>query len=311
MQPPVPDNPSSRRKVGQVLSLIESHLAGASSFHGAVVTDSVARGDARPDSDVDMFLLFSPLDLTVIPGDFIWSPLSDRFYGRGENLPDDPDLLHIDARRVDLERLRAGGASELERHLLASGLLIYDRQRACREVITAATRYPDRTRRERLVDGFFQVSYHLQPDKAFAWYERADGRCAHAHFLAGVEYFIKFLFAWHRSWLTWPNKRVQFLLDQVDPVGGLGECFEQILLTRDFSRAELARRMEALGAYMDRMRELLQASGILPDCDPVEWAYGQIHPEIGLRHSMDAWRLANAARLDNNQAGAGPARRKN
>ena len=87
LQRELPANPHSRRKVGQVRDLIAARLAGEPSFRGAVVTDSVAYGDARADSDVDMFLLFSPLDLAIVPGDFVWSPRKGRYFGRSEQLP--------------------------------------------------------------------------------------------------------------------------------------------------------------------------------------------------------------------------------
>jgi predicted nucleotidyltransferase len=302
LQRSVPDNPHSLRKVGQVRDFIAARLVGEPSFRGAVVTDSVAHGDARADSDVDMFLIFRPLDLAVVPGDFVWSPRLDSYFGRSEQLPEDPDLLHIDARRVDLDRLAADQASELERHLLAGGLLVWDRDEECAGILERVSEYPGRLRRQRLIDLYYQVDYHLRPAKALAWYERGDGRLAHAHFDAGIDYFLKFMFAWHGSWLTWPNKRVQFLRGCPDPVGGFEDCLEQIMLVRDFGRAELNRRIGALGGYMAKMCSLLQSRQILPLESPLDYAYGQSHPEIGLRHSMGDWRRANAQRLRKNRA---------
>lgn len=285
---------------------IAARLAGEPSFHGAVVTDSVAHGDARADSDVDMFLIFRPLDLAVVPGDFVWSPRLESYFGRSEQLPRDPDLLHVDAQRVDLDRLAAGEASELERHLLAGGLLVWDRDHACAPVLEKVSRYPDRLRRERLIDLYYQVNYHLRPAKALAWFERGDGCLAHAHFDAGVNYFVRFMFAWHGAWLTWPNKRVQYLRGRPDPVGGFEDCLEQIMLARDFGRPELERRIGALAGYMDRMESLLQKEQILPAEAPLDFAYGRSHPEIGLRHNMAEWRRANAQRLRKNQANQKP-----
>ena len=285
---------------------IAARLAGESSFRGAVVTDSVAHGDARADSDVDMFLLFHPLDLAVVPGDFVWSPRLERYFGRSERPPSDPDLLHVDARRVDLDRLAAGEASELERHLLAGGLLVWDRDGTCAEILERVAEYPARLRRERLIDLYYQVNYHLRPAKALAWYERGDARLAHAHFDAGIDYFLKFMFAWHGAWLTWPNKRVQYLLARPDPVGGFRECLGQIMLVRDFGEAELNRRIGALTQYMEKMESLLQSAQILPLEAPLDFAYGQAHPEIGLRHSMEEWRRASARRLRKNRADPKP-----
>ena len=301
-----PDNPHSLRKVGQVREFIAARLEGEPSFRGAVITDSVAHGDARADSDVDMFLLFHPLDFAVVPGDFVWSPRLDRYFGRSERLPQDRDLLHIDARRVDLDRLAAGTASELERHLLADGLLVWDRNDSCAQVLERVSEYPARLRRERLIDLYYQVNYHLRPTKALAWYERGDGCLAHAHFDAGLGYFLKFMFAWHGAWLTWPNKRVQYLRTRTDPVGGFEDCLGQVMLVRDFGREELNRRITALAAYMDKMAALLQREGILPLAAPLDFAYGKAHPEIGLRHSMEAWRRANAERLRKNRANPKP-----
>lgn len=306
MQHSVPDNPHSRRKIKQVRDFIAARLVGEPTFRGAVVTDSVAHGDARADSDVDMFLLFRPLDLAIVPGDFVWSPRLDSYFGRSENLPRDPDLLHVDARRVDLDRLAAGEATELERHLLAGGLLVWDRDDGCAAILDRVAGYPPRLRRERLIDLYYQVSYHLRPAKAMAWYERGDGRLAHAHFGAGIDYFVEFMFAWHGAWLTWPNKRVQYLRARPDPVGGFEECLGQVMLARDFGRLELQRRLDALSGYMGKMEALLQREGILPLAAPLDFAYGQAHPEIGLRHSMAEWRRANAERLRKNRAKQNP-----
>ena len=306
MQRSEPENPHSRRKIRQVRDFIAARLAGEPTFRGAVVTDSVAHGDARADSDVDMFLLFEPLDLAIVPGDFVWSPRLDRYFGRSEEPPPDPDLLHVDARRVELGRLAGGEASELERHLLADGLLVWDRDGRCAPILERVAEFPARLRRERLIDLYYQVSYHLRPAKALAWYERGDALLAHAHFDAGTGYFLRFMFAWHRAWLTWPNKRVQYLLDCPDPVGGFADCLGQIMLVRDFGRAELRRRIDALAGYMDKMAALLQREGILPPESTLDFAYGQAHPEIGLRHSMAQWRRAHARRLRKNQANSIP-----
>ena len=301
MQRSEPDNPHSRRKIRQVRDFIAARLQDEPSFRGAVITDSVAHGDARADSDVDMFLLFRPLDLAIVPGDFIWSPRAGRYFGRSDDPPEDPDLLHVDARRVDLDRLARGDATELERHLLAGGMLIWDRADGCEQILDRVAGYPPRLRRERLVDLFYQVSYHLAPAKALAWFERGDGLLAHAHFDAGVDYFVELMFAWHGAWLTWPNKRVQYLRGLPDPVGGFEECIAQIMQVRDFSRAELERRMAALRAYMDGLAALLQNDGFLPQNAPLDFAYGQAHPEIGLRHSMPEWHRASAERLRKNR----------
>ena len=292
----VSDNPHCRRKVAQVRDFLRRRLADEESFVGAVITDSVAHGDARADSDVDMFLIFEPLDLAIVPGDFLYSPLTNDFFARGESLPADPELLHIDARRVDLARWREGHAGELERHLLAAGLLVYDRDGCCEAVVDEVARYPDDLRTARLIDGYYQTWYHLRPAKAFSWYERADGVSAHAHLTAGLAYFVQFLFAWHGRWMTWLNKQVPYLLSLPDPVGGLPETIAEALLIRDHSRSELERRIGALSTYMKRMEALLQSERILPAEHPQDWAYSQAHQEIGLRRTMDEWRLAHAKR---------------
>ena len=66
------------------MRLIGLELEPEPAFMGAVITESVAQGDARATSDIDMIVLFEPLRFDVIPGDFLWSPGNSEFRARHE-----------------------------------------------------------------------------------------------------------------------------------------------------------------------------------------------------------------------------------
>lgn len=264
-------------------------------FKGAVVTESVAQGDARATSDIDMIVLFEPIRLDVIPGDFLWSPDIPGFRTRHEkDEPDAESMVHFDTNRADLAEYRKGNCPEFWRYLLSIGVLIFDRDGEVEPVLDRLAEFTDEQRQDRVARNVYNVDYHLNEIKALSWLERSGPVAAHAHVNAGIAYLVELLYAFHRSWLTWPNKRVALLLRYPDPVGDLQAALEEGMAIRSQTGEDVVRRVRGLRTYFDRFVKVLQAEGLLPDKSPFDFAFGYEWPQIGMRHSMREWREANA-----------------
>ena len=264
-------------------------------FKGAVITESVAQGDARATSDIDMIVLFEPLRLDVIPGDFLWSPEEPGFRTRHEK--DDSDtagMIHFDTNRVDMAEYRKGNCPEFWRYLLSNGVLVFDRDGEVEPALDRLVDFTDERRQDRVARNVYNVDYHLNEAKALSWLERSGAVAAHAHVNAGFNYLVDLLYAYHRSWLTWPNKRVALLLRFPDPAGDLEATLQEGMAVRSQTAADIVRRVRALRRYFDRLVEVLQGEGLLPDEAPFDFAFGYEWPQIGMRHSMNEWREAHA-----------------
>ena len=295
MNKTVPDSPHSRQKVEQAMRFIGLELEPEPAFKGAVITESVAQGDARASSDIDMIVLFEPLRLDVIPGDFLWSPGDSGFRTRHEkDSPDKGGMIHFDTNRVDLAEYRKGNCPEFSRYLLSIGLLVFDRDGEVAPVLDQLAEFSDERRQDRVARNVYNVDYHLNETKAVSWLERSGAVAAHAHVNAGINYLVELLYAYHRSWLTWPNKRVALLLRLPDPIGDLEATLEEGMAVRSNSAEDIVRRVRVLRGYFDRLVEVLQREGLLPSKAPFDFAFGYEWPQIGMRHSMQEWREANA-----------------
>ena len=295
MNKTVPDNPHSRRKVEQAMRFIGLELEPEPAFKGAVITESVAQGDARADSDIDMIVLFEPLRLDVIPGDFLWSPGQTDYRTRYEKEGDAAGgAVHFDTNRVDLAEYRRGECPEFWRYLLSIGVLVFDRDGVVEPVLDGLTEYTDERCQDRVARNVYNVDYHLSPEKALSWLERSGATAAHAHISAGINYLVELLYAYHRAWLTWPNKRVAVLLRFADPVGGIEEALAEGMAIRAPTAEDVTRRCEVLRGYFDRLVAVLQGNGLLPEEAPFDFAFGYEWPQMGMRHSMNEWREAHA-----------------
>jgi hypothetical protein len=289
-----PENPHSQQKIEQAKKFIELELEPERAFKAAVITESVAQGDARQTSDIDMIVLFDPLRLDVIPGDFLWSPDARDFLTRhAKGRADTDNMVHFDTNRVALSDYRKGICPEFSRYLLAIGLLIFDRDGEVESVLDHLAEFTDARRQERVAKNVYNVNYHLDEAKALSWLERSGPVAAHAHVNAGLNYLVELLFAFHRSWLTWPNKRMALLLRFPDVVGELKPTLEQGMLVLSLTGEDIRRRVSVLRRYFDRLVEVLQNEGLLPREEPFDFAFGFEYPQIGMRHSMGEWQEAH------------------
>ena len=289
-----PENPHSQQKIEQAKKFIELELEPERAFKAAVVTESVAQGDARQTSDIDMIVLFDPLRLDVIPGDFLWSPDARDFLTRhAKGRAHTENMVHFDTNRVALSDYKKGICPEFSRYLLSIGLLIFDRDGDVESVLDHLAEFTDVRRQERVAKNVYNVNYHLDEAKALSWLERSGPVAAHAHVNAGLNYLVELLFAFHRSWLTWPNKRVALLLRFPDVVGELKSTLEQGMLVLSLTGEDIRRRVAVLRRYFDRLVEVLLSEGLLPREEPFDFAFGFEYPQIGMRHSMGEWQDAH------------------
>lgn len=124
---------------------VERKLVPWPAFEGALIVGSVAVGEARSDSDVDMILVFDPLDVRIVPGEFAWSPTDDEFYPIvGPNAVEAHEIggVQIDAKRLAIDDLESPDLPAGLLHDLAHGLVLFDRSGRLAAVIERLLAYP-------------------------------------------------------------------------------------------------------------------------------------------------------------------------
>src|SRR5262245_880493 len=88
---------SKRRELSDFITRV---LAPHPAVRSVVGIGSIATGSARPDSDIDAFVFFDPLDLFVVPAEFIWRPSDGTFH----SIFHDVEGVQFDFTRCDLAR---------------------------------------------------------------------------------------------------------------------------------------------------------------------------------------------------------------
>ena len=210
-------------------------------------------------------------------------------------------MIHFDTNRVDLAEYRKGNCPEFWRYLLSIGLLVFDRDGEAEAVLDRLVEFTDERRQDRVARNVYNVDYHLNETKALSWLDRSGAVAAHAHVNAGIDYLVELLYAYHGSWLTWPNKRVALLLRFPDPVGDVRATLEEGMGVRSLTAGDVIRRVRVLRDYFDRLVSILQGEALLPVDSPFDFAFGYEWPQIGMRHSMTEWRKAHARYLASRQ----------
>src|SRR5699024_11035722 len=89
--------------VGLMREFVNRKLVDWPEFIAALITGSVAHGEARPDSDIDCILIFDQVNEAIVPAEFVWDPSSDTYCTIFETEATSGNGIQIDASRVALE----------------------------------------------------------------------------------------------------------------------------------------------------------------------------------------------------------------
>jgi hypothetical protein len=247
---------------------------------------SIATGRARPDSDIDAFVFLDPLDLFVVPAEFIWRPSDGTFH----SIFSDIEGVQFDFMRCDLAHWAdpAFDWPEGYRAELADGWIVYDRDGLVAPLVAARTAYDDETRIKRLDEAITWLDQHLALGTPEGCWQQLGPLIAHDRVHAAYFYLAQLLFAYNRRWRPWRNREMSYLL----ALPWLPRDFaERALLainppSLDFE-GFMARAAMLAGLFQEILDRLV-ADGDYAD-DPIGEAFIRAHEEPGRAWNMDVW----------------------
>lgn len=288
--------PATEIKRHELEAFIERVLAPAEAVQGVVGIGSIATGNMRPDSDIDIVVFFNPLDLYIIPAEFLWRPSDGSFH---QIFTEDAavlrDNVQIDALRLDLNHWAdpAFVWPEARRAEMGKGWIAFDRYGRVTELIAKHTAYSENLRLSRLDHAITWMDQHLDDDWPQKRWDSLGPAIAHDRLQAAYHNLVAGLFAYNRAWLPWRNRQMDSLLQ----LTWLPDNFqERILPATNAPGLDLAgyqARVDVLKSLFDDLLDQVVADGTYSS-DPISQAFIRNHGEPGYAWNMDEW---NAERL--------------
>jgi hypothetical protein len=281
---------------------VERKLVPWAAFEAALITGSVGHGEARLNSDVDMILVFDPLDVRIVPGEFVWTPVaSDDFHpivGAGAVEATEVGGIQIDAKRRSLDYIEKGDLADGFKHELAHALVLFDRSGRVGRILARRLAFPI-DRRRALALRHREWAWIHQSKVSAKTRDRWLGRVGWAGvvdvLVGGLEEVVLLIHACNGEF---PPYRYRSLLSmqQLDWV------------PRDFSRFRDAVLVPATGDAEANVAYACEAFDVvLSQVDArfreLDWAedagnvWVQSHPELGFAYNMDQWKRAHQALL--------------
>jgi hypothetical protein len=304
--------PATEIKRNELRAFIDRVLEPAPAVQGVVGIGSIASGNMRPDSDIDLVVFFDPMDWYIIPAEFLWRPSDGTFHQIFSE--DEAVLKHsiqLDCMRVDLERWSDPTFlwPEARRAELSSGWIAFDRHGRVTELVAKHTAYSETLREKRLDHAIIWLDQHLGQDGPQVRWDSLGPTIAHDRLQAAYHNLVEALFAFNRAWLPWRNRQMDALLN----LAWLPENFtERILLasnapTLDF-KGYMA-RVDAIRALFDDLTDKCVADGLY-SAAPIDQAFIRNHDEPGFAWNMDEWNAEKLRRYlessaENDQNGEG------
>lgn len=288
---------------------VERELVPWPEFVAALITGSVGHDEARSNSDVDMILVFDPLDVRIVPGEFAWTPAADdRFHpimGPGAVEARDAGGIQVDSRRLSLDYIAHGDLSDDFRHELSHGLMLFDRSGRLGRVLERRLAFPLDRRRE-LALRHRELAW-IHQSKASAgcrqrWTSRVGWAGVFDVLVGGLEQVVLLTHAINGAF---PPYRYRWLLsmEHLDWVPSDFRQFRDAVLVphtldAEAAVAEASEAFDNVLAQVDaRFRELDWAK----DAGDV-WV--QAHPDLGFSYNMEDWKHAHKALLGERNPGA-------
>ncbi len=281
--------PATEKKRQQLLGFIEQVLAPEDAVKGVVAIGSMASGLMHPDSDIDAVIFLDPLDLFIVPAEFIWNPTEDTYHSIfDEN--DIPDGIQIDLARIDLQKWADPEFEwpEGNRAEMSEGWIAYDPSGEIETLIAQKTIYDDEIRQYRLDEALIWLDQHLtwsDPMKKWRIYGPA---IAFDRLHAAYSYLVQALFAYNRRWRIWRNREMQELLR----LPWLPPDFEnKVLLAANGPSLDEAGYHSQVTALQELFQDLLSElteSGEYSTM-PVDQAFIRQNQEIGRAWNMEEW----------------------
>lgn len=288
--------PATEIKRNELKAFIDRVLEPAAAVQGVVGIGSIATGNMRPDSDIDIVVFFDPLDWYIIPGEFLWRPSDGTFH---EIFTTDEavqkESISLDCLRLDLQRWNDPTFiwPEPRRAELSSGWIAFDRVGRITELIAKHTAYSETLRLSRLDHAIIWLDQHLGQDGPQKRWDSLGPATAHDRLQAAYHNLVGGLFALNRAWLPWRNRQMDALLQ----LEWLPENFKERILPAanapglDYNG--YMKRVEVLRSLFDDLIDKCIVDGLY-SAAPIDQAFVRSHDEPGFAWNMDEW---NAEKL--------------
>lgn len=281
---------------------VERMLVPWQAFEAALIVGSIGVSEDRRDSDVDMVLVFDPLDVRIVPGEFAWSPTDDDFHPVvGPHAVEARDIggVQIDAKRLSLEYLESADLPEGFLHELAHAVVLFDRSGRATEIIERRLAYP----RERQRANAFRHRESAWINQAKASVRRRDRWISRVGLAGVVDVLVggleEVVLLVHACNGEFPPFRYRWLLsiEQLQWVPEGFSAFRDAVLTPAVSEPEdrLVIACDAFDLVLSQIDDHFRELGWARHAGEV-WA--DSHRELGFGYNMDEWKRAHRVLLD-------------
>lgn len=280
-------NAAAKQKQVELSAFIQREVMTETAVQGIVVIGSVAKGIARPDSDIDAVVFLEPFDLYAVPAESKWQPEQGTFHGIFSEVENG---IQLDFKRIDLgewEKPTFVWPESLCAEL-QEGWVAFDRNGRIQKLIAARTMFSDEIRQARLDDAIVRLDWLLSPSTTDSTWATLGAITAHYRLHAAYDYLIQALFAYNRRWRTLRSRELADLLT----LPWLPDDFEaQLLLVTNALSVEQAgyqQRVMVLRRFFEELVATCQQEGLYGE-KAISEAFIRQHDEPGRNWNMEEW----------------------
>ena len=285
------------QKRQELMDFIELVLAPEPAVQAVIGIGSIASGLSRFDSDIDAILFLNPLDLYIVPAEFIWHPSDHTFHSIFSEEPGLENGIQFDFQRFDFTKWMDPSFSWPEGYCseLSMGWIAFDRDGKAADLIAEKTTYLEAARISRLDEAITYLDQHLSGDGPQARWDSLGSLIAHDRLQAAYGYLVQALFAYNRRWRPWRNREMSFLLTLPWLPDNFPNRIAEALTMASPGYDGYMNRVEILRGLFQDVAARLVADGLYGD-DFIAEAFIRGHEEPGRAWNMDAWNQAHAGR---------------
>ncbi|GJM41817.1 MAG: hypothetical protein DHS20C20_20990 [Ardenticatenaceae bacterium] len=250
---------------------------------------SIATGQMRPDSDIDIVLFLDPYDLYIVPAEAIWLAADNSFHSIFSEDETVQQGLQLDFMRFNWQKWRDPAFVWPEEQMAAfvNSWIAYDRHGAVTEQIQKRSKYPDDVRQARLDDAITGLDQHLGWGSPQKNWQTLGPAIAHDRLQAAYEHLIDGLLAYNRHWPLWRDRKMSGLLQLPWLPDGLAEDILLVANAPSLNYAGYQARVSKLTFYFEAFQQQLIADGDYQK--PISEAFIRSSEEPGRAWNMVEW----------------------
>jgi hypothetical protein len=270
-----------------VKHLLEPH----NEVEGVVAVGSIASGNARIESDIDIIIFMSPINHYIVPAESIWCPWDDSFHSI---FIDDDKIqangIHLDVTLRDLAKWSDPSFHwpEYDRAGLADGWIAFDRRGQIKFLIDSRTKYDDNARISRLDEFILTIDNEIYTKNLEELWKRYGPFICFGRLEAVYDSIVGGLFAYNRKWRFHRNRESEFLCR----LAWLPQNYQaRILHTNNGVKNDLKAYLHRANAMQEIATEIIVAlqKEKLYGVDPAAEAFKRSHADPGRAWNMDEW----------------------